>query len=854
MAKQILQYSAIFLLISLVFLNCEDHSNRKIKLAGNDSGAQAATLNASQVLQVTPEQQRSIAILPFNNETQEKSLDWLRRGLADMLVTELIQSPFLNVITVKQLTEISAQNGSSGNLDDVQSAINTAKETNAEIILTGKFYQKATNLGIDVEMIDTRTSQVIRKESVEGESLEQIFSMVNELSGRVRANIRGDLQDIQFADAALEKMTGSVEAYRCYSEAQENIEKFLYADAEKCIEDAIKLDPEFAAGYLRLARVKMSLGKGEEQKEALSKARKYAGKLSERDQIQLELLEKLTAGHYKEYFTLLKEAVEKLPSDVNLRMELAQMYKGFGNLEDALEHFLIIVELAPNRKTVYNELAYVFAMRGDFHTAFKYIDKYRQLAPNEPNPFDSKGELLIMAGQLEEAALQHQTALANWPQFYNSARRLTELAVEEGDFKKALKYSDHALENAPSDHMTHYLKLYRAMVHWRFGQNKKAEKLLKKLIKEDPAETYTVLVASEMYKSMGDTAKAVSLQRYALKRYQKKVEDGQLDARSLDNINMLALEADAPAKEFIPLLEKTIELAANDDAKRFSLFTLALSQLRSGEIETANSILNEHAAELTDLLAIKHYRGWRFGWKYVFEALDYDQHSNPNENACIDRLLAIDRDSDRKDLRVIAQFARARFYGRNGDEASLAREYADLGAPLENQWRVIGPFSAEGISGYAHPFPPEKEIDLNSTYLSGGREVKWKAAGDGHFDGYNDLRAILSHSFWTVGYGLVYAYSPEKRKVQIRLGTDETCKLWLNDDLIFQHYIKADAAPDRNQVTVVLRPGYNKLLLKVTNTDFDWGYYLRITDENGLGFDDITFHSPEEMDVSLSLR
>ena len=57
---------------------------------------------------------------------------------------------------------------------------------------------------------------------------------------------------------------------------------------------------------------------------------------------------------------------------------------------------------------------------------------------------------------------------------------------------------------------------------------------------------------------------------------------------------------------------------------------------------------------------------------------------------------------------------------------------------------------------------------------------------------------------------------------------------------------------DRDLVTVVLHPGMNKLLLKVTNTDLEWGYYLRITDLEGNGIPDIKFHSAAEIKQSLA--
>ena len=93
--------------------------------------------------------------------------------------------------------------------------------------------------------------------------------------------------------------------------------------------------------------------------------------------------------------------------------------------------------------------------------------------------------------------------------------------------------------------------------------------------------------------------------------------------------------------------------------------------------------------------------------------------------------------------------------------------------------------------------------------------------------------------------------SPDERKVQVRIGSDEACKFWLNDEFIWQHFIRKDAVVDRDIITVVLHPGYNKMLLKVTNTDLDWGFYFRVTDEAGDGYTDLKFVSPEEVEQSL---
>lgn len=57
---------------------------------------------------------------------------------------------------------------------------------------------------------------------------------------------------------------------------------------------------------------------------------------------------------------------------------------------------------------------------------------------------------------------------------------------------------------------------------------------------------------------------------------------------------------------------------------------------------------------------------------------------------------------------------------------------------------------------------------------------------------------------------------------------------------------------ERDIITVLLHPGYNRVLLKITNTIYDWGFFFRVTDEKGNGFSDITFHAPEEVDRSFT--
>ena len=838
-----------YILISITLLlssSCQRDNGRKIRLASPDTAVDSRQEANSSVLQVSAARQRTIAILLFENQTGDPALDWLHRGLTDMLEGELSQSPYLNVITTNRSPEGGAAHGGSEEIPLI-----SAQDVLVEIIISGRFYHAGDSLCIEVKLFDTQNSGQIRQEKVCGSGLEQIFTMVADLSGRVREFCRNDSRDGQSEETGLAAMTRSVEAFRCYSAALENREKFLYQESVTCLEDALKADTTFAAAYLQLAKLLQELGRRKEYLAALEKAQQYRDRLPESGRIHLALLETRQKESVVEYIDQLEKAVDRLPTDLDVRLELARLYRKLGNLDAALNEFETVLELDPNRKLVYNDIGYLYAERGDFNSAIKYLDKYREMAPDEPNPYDSKGETLMRAGRLREAEQQFRAALAKWPTFGNSVNRLMELAVEKGLFQQALTYLARTRELAKTTHNeTEYYDILEAMIRYRFGETARALAGVDGVVNNHPDNMYFVMLAVEMHQDAGDTLAAEKLAQTALTYVQEHIDsDSALAAKSLISLGLMMRDQ---SETLIPLLEKALTHSHKPDTEALLNFALALAYHRSGKSAPAQKLLAQNVDPLLQLISIENKQGWGSAWKYVFEALDYDQIDTPQRNPFIQGLLKLAGDTGREDLALISHYLQARYYERSGRDDALAAEYAEVGAPPESYWRVIGPFSMGNRSGFEHAFIPETALDLNASYRDQGRLYEWRPGDDGASDGYVNLKKLNGHSLWTVSYAAIYIHSPEKRKVQIRLGCDETGKLWLNDELIWQHYLKRDASPDRDLVTVLLREGTNKLLIKVTNSDFDWGFYLRVTDEKGRGFKDIRFAAPGDLPAEVA--
>jgi putative membrane-bound dehydrogenase-like protein len=152
-----------------------------------------------------------------------------------------------------------------------------------------------------------------------------------------------------------------------------------------------------------------------------------------------------------------------------------------------------------------------------------------------------------------------------------------------------------------------------------------------------------------------------------------------------------------------------------------------------------------------------------------------------------------------------------------------------------DSWLIAGPFeNGPDRAGLERVFPPEKGIDLAATYDGKSGKVTWRTirAGAGN---YFDLQAFHgAASPHSVSYLYRQIESPVDQEGTILLGTDDGCKLWVNDRLVFTSHATRAAAPEQDVVKVMLRKGKNRILLKIDNGGDPHGFYF-------------TVESPEEL-------
>ncbi len=174
-----------------------------------------------------------------------------------------------------------------------------------------------------------------------------------------------------------------------------------------------------------------------------------------------------------------------------------------------------------------------------------------------------------------------------------------------------------------------------------------------------------------------------------------------------------------------------------------------------------------------------------------------------------------------------------------GMEIDLPQHFGFL-----TSWQLVGPFdNREGI-GFAASYPPEQGIDLaasyDSNYPAAEGKVGWQKVATDDDYGVLDIAKQIENHKGSVFYATTTFLSEKGGPVQVRLGTSNAWKLWLNGEQVFarEEYHRGTSM-DQYRVDVELKPGVNRLLLKVCQNEQtqEWAqryqFQLRVCDPAG---------------------
>lgn len=194
----------------------------------------------------TAKQIDSIAVMPFVNDSGNADLDYLSDGMTETLISNLSQLPTLNV---KPRSMVFRYKGKDVDLRTV------GNELGVEAVLNGRLVPRGDDISLFAELVDVSSTKVLWSRQYNRKQADLVTlqsEIARDVSSKLRTSLSGD-QERKVTQTG----TASPEAYRLYLLARSLAERRKEKDVLKAIEiyeQAIALDPNYAAAYLGLSR------------------------------------------------------------------------------------------------------------------------------------------------------------------------------------------------------------------------------------------------------------------------------------------------------------------------------------------------------------------------------------------------------------------------------------------------------------------------------------------------------------------------------------------------------------------------------------------------------------------------
>jgi eukaryotic-like serine/threonine-protein kinase len=301
-----------------------------------------------------------VVIADFANTTGDPVFD---STLKEALAVDLEQSPFLNILSDRRLSETMKLMGRiSGERVTQDVGREVCMRTGSKALLAGSISSLGSHYAIGLKAVNCRTGDALGSLEVEAESREKILQTLGQAAATLRGKLGESLASVQKFDKPLdEATTPSLEALQAYTEGDRLAREKGDPDALPFLKRAVELDPNFARAYASLGVRYNNLGQASLAIENVRKAYELRDRVSEREKYYISCT----------YFTLVTGELEKAiqqyelwirdyPRDYVAMTNLGVNYFTLGQFERAAAVTREALRLEPANILGYNNLGVAY--------------------------------------------------------------------------------------------------------------------------------------------------------------------------------------------------------------------------------------------------------------------------------------------------------------------------------------------------------------------------------------------------------------------------------------------------------------------------------------------------------------
>jgi len=409
--------------------------------------------------------EKSIAVLPFLNESGDPGDEYFSDGLSEELIAALAQIDDLKVIGRSSSFRFKGKNEESRTIGE---------KLGVATLLEGTVRKQGERVRIVAELVNAANGIELWTRTFDRE-LKDIFAVQEEIATAVASSLKVTLLGAD-ERSSTKPATKSTEAHNAYLQGhfyfvRRNLED--YRKAVGFFDEAIRLDPDYALAYAERSEAWTWIGdlSNKKQKEAWATARSDAEKAVG---IGPRLSEAHAALGWVRFFVEWKFG------------------EGLAELKRARQ-------LSPGNPTANDLLARVLVYLGYFQEAEELARQAIELDPLNFLARNNLARILYVEGKLDEAQTSARKAADLQPAAASSHRWQVMIAILRGD-------GETALREAQMEPDSTYRRFVLALAHYARGDRAAADAALTELIAQD--RNVAAYQIAQVYAWRGETEKA----------------------------------------------------------------------------------------------------------------------------------------------------------------------------------------------------------------------------------------------------------------------------------------------------------------------------------------------------------
>jgi eukaryotic-like serine/threonine-protein kinase len=474
--------------------------------------------------------EKSIAVLPFESLSEDKSNAYFAEGIQDEILTRLSQIADLKVIS---RTSTQRYRNTSQNLSEIASQLGVAN------LLEGSVQKTNDQVRVNVQLIRAANDSHLWAETFD-RRLSDIFSVESDIAKAIADKLKAKLTGGE-EQALAAKPTGNPEAYDAYlrglafesRNTSSNYSTNLSAKAVASYERAVQLDPSFAVAWARLSRADSRFYFNEADAAGADRGAAAKQALDMAEKLDSTAAETLLARGYYQYLVRrdyesaklsFNAASKMLPGSSEVPVALGVIARREGHWNQSIGSFEQALARNPGDVETLADAAWTYAMLRRFPAALKLYDRVLDIMPNDSDTMAAKAGIYQAEGALSEAARFLSGINEQTPNEQSFTIKINQLRLEH-DYNEAIRLLRARLAEfrfaSPFD--MGYQQVALALIEDLAGDNAAARRMaaqarntLEQLYQDQPNNVALATRLSQALAANGEKESAMTLAERAI--------------------------------------------------------------------------------------------------------------------------------------------------------------------------------------------------------------------------------------------------------------------------------------------------------------------------------------------------